>query len=205
MKFKIVLFIIISLFLVIIGSFIFLAAQNPKNAVINSKEVSFNSAVTFQINESVKFIDGLSVTLLGINDSRCKPGVVCVWAGELSPMFVLVSGNIGETQKEIRLGDSTAKQLIQNNYIFLLNSATENTATITVTNENNQSPSNPNACYIGGCSSQICSDKENAVSTCEYKSEYACYKNAECKRQSNGQCRWTQTAELKTCLGGKNF
>jgi len=106
--------------------------------IIETKEVLFNSAVTFQINESFKFPDGLSVILLEINDSRCKPGVVCIWAGELSPVFSLVFGNVGEIEQEIRLGDSTAKQLVQNNYIFLLNNATENAATITVSNENDQ-------------------------------------------------------------------
>lgn len=55
-------------------------------------------------------------------------------------------------------------------------------------------------CYTGGCNGQICSDKEGVVSTCEYKKEYACYKNAKCERQSNGQCEWTITSELTACL-----
>lgn len=55
-------------------------------------------------------------------------------------------------------------------------------------------------CYIGGCSSQICSDEEGAMSTCEYREEYACYKTGRCERQTNGSCGWTQTPELTTCL-----
>lgn len=55
-------------------------------------------------------------------------------------------------------------------------------------------------CFVGGCSSQICSDREGMASTCEYREEYACYKTATCKRQTNGNCGWTETSELKACL-----
>ncbi len=54
-------------------------------------------------------------------------------------------------------------------------------------------------CRPTGCSGQICSD-EDIASTCEYRSEYACYRNAECKRQSNGSCGWTQSSTLLACL-----
>lgn len=55
-------------------------------------------------------------------------------------------------------------------------------------------------CYVGGCSSQICSDQEGLVSTCEWKDEYACYQNATCERQPDGHCGWTPTDELNACL-----
>jgi hypothetical protein len=55
------------------------------------------------------------------------------------------------------------------------------------------------SCRPTGCSSQICSD-EDIASTCEFRPEYACYKNGECKRQANGQCGWTQSAALLACL-----
>lgn len=29
-------------------------------------------------------LGGKTVTLLSLNDSRCRPGVMCVWAGELT-------------------------------------------------------------------------------------------------------------------------
>ena len=67
------------------------------------------------------------------------------------------------------------------------------------------SPEKPlGACYVGGCSAQICSDQPDAVSTCEYRPEYACYKTATCERQRTGKCGWTETVELKACLAGKN-
>ncbi len=56
-------------------------------------------------------------------------------------------------------------------------------------------------CYIGGCSAQICSDQPDMASTCEYREQYACYKqNSTCERQSNGACGWTQTPALKACI-----
>jgi|SRR3989338_5811295 len=68
-------------------------------------------------------------------------------------------------------------------------------------------PINPNptsavagACYVGGCSSQICSDEPGAVSSCEYREEYACYQGATCERQADGECGWTETPELNICL-----
>ena len=57
------------------------------------------------------------------------------------------------------------------------------------------------ACYVGGCSSQVCSDEEGVVSTCEWREEYACYQGAACERQADGECGWTQTDELRECLG----
>ena len=57
-------------------------------------------------------------------------------------------------------------------------------------------------CKIGGCSGQICmsSESPNGITTCQANPEYACYRNSKCEVQSNGQCGWTQTNELKKCL-----
>ena len=56
-------------------------------------------------------------------------------------------------------------------------------------------------CVLGGCSSQICIEEgQDVVTTCEYRTEYACYKTAKCEKQTNGKCGWTLTDELKTCL-----
>lgn len=59
-------------------------------------------------------------------------------------------------------------------------------------------------CYVGGCSSQVCSDQEGVISTCEYRQEYACYQNARCERQANGQCGWTPTSTLQACLNSNS-
>lgn len=56
------------------------------------------------------------------------------------------------------------------------------------------------SCYVGGCSGQICSDRNDLVSTCEWRETYACYRDAVCERQSTGECGWTETEELNSCL-----
>ena len=40
------------------------------------------------------------------------------------------------------------------------------------------------------------------MTTCEWREEYACYKPPVgiCEVQNNGQCGWTETDELKSCL-----
>jgi len=55
------------------------------------------------------------------------------------------------------------------------------------------------ACIVTGCSGQICAEDE-VTTTCEFRSEYACYQNAICERQSDNQCGWTQTTGLLACI-----
>lgn len=54
-------------------------------------------------------------------------------------------------------------------------------------------------CRKTGCSGQVCSDKD-VITTCEFLPEYACYQAARCEKQTNGNCGWTMTQELKDCL-----
>jgi len=56
-------------------------------------------------------------------------------------------------------------------------------------------------CVITGCSNEICADSSaQLVSSCIWSNKNACYKGAECKVQSNGECGWTKTAQLTQCL-----
>ncbi|MDO8514825.1 MAG: hypothetical protein Q7S50_04765 [bacterium] len=60
-----------------------------------------------------------------------------------------------------------------------------------------------NGCAVAGCSSQLCVSAEEAsgiVTTCEYRAEYACYREASCEPQADGKCGWTQTSGLQSCL-----
>lgn len=63
-------------------------------------------------------------------------------------------------------------------------------------------PSASGGCKVGGCSGQLCLEgsAEDMVTTCEWREEYACYQKAKCERQNNGQCGWTQSADLTSCL-----
>jgi hypothetical protein len=57
-------------------------------------------------------------------------------------------------------------------------------------------------CQVGGCSAEVCGEDtgEPIASNCIFKPEFACYKAAECKKQSDGKCGWTQTPELTACV-----
>ncbi|MBP9757002.1 MAG: hypothetical protein KBD06_00200 [Candidatus Pacebacteria bacterium] len=62
-----------------------------------------------------------------------------------------------------------------------------------------------NGCAISGCSMQLCISAEEAaagggVSTCEFRPEYACYREASCEVQADGKCGWTQSDRLSQCL-----
>ena len=65
--------------------------------------------------------------------------------------------------------------------------------------DNQKPPPNKKPCFKTGCSRQVCADEE-VVTTCEYRAEYECYKRAKCERQANGECGFTDTPELRTCL-----
>ena len=54
-------------------------------------------------------------------------------------------------------------------------------------------------CKVGGCSGEICSDKE-MLSNCMYSPEYSCYKSAKCEVQPSGECGWTPSSELDACI-----
>lgn len=55
-------------------------------------------------------------------------------------------------------------------------------------------------CHVGGCSSELCTDKENVASPCIFKQEFACYRSAVCEPQDDGACGWSQTPQLTSCL-----
>lgn len=60
-----------------------------------------------------------------------------------------------------------------------------------------------NGCAVAGCSGQLCVSADeagNIVTTCEYRSEYACYREASCEPQADGKCGWTPTPQLTQCL-----
>ena len=72
--------------------------------------------------------------------------------------------------------------------------------TVYVEDTGEQGPVVRGGCYVGGCSNTICSDEPGAVSTCEYRPEYACFSTATCERQASGKCGWTETEEFTACL-----
>ncbi len=62
------------------------------------------------------------------------------------------------------------------------------------------------ACVIAGCSGTLCLDKESAsdiVTTCEFKSEYECYKQVSCEIKDSGNCGWSDREKLSECIEKK--
>ncbi len=55
-------------------------------------------------------------------------------------------------------------------------------------------------CFVGGCSGQVCSDRDGVITTCDFRDEYVCYQSATCERQADGACGWSATPELAACL-----
>jgi eight-cysteine-cluster-containing protein len=62
-------------------------------------------------------------------------------------------------------------------------------------------PATANDCIKTGCSGTVCAEPgKEVVTTCEFKPEYACYRDAACERQGDGSCGWTQSQALTACL-----
>lgn len=77
------------------------------------------------------------------------------------------------------------------------------TPTPTITSRPTPTPTITTAgCVRAGCSGQLCvpASQGGMMTTCEFRPEYACYQQATCALQANGQCGFTQTPELQTCL-----
>jgi hypothetical protein len=147
-------------------------------------------------------------------DSRCPVDVVCIQAGTVVLKVAVTFGDpsanaIGNNEVHlVTLGEVTKIhgvnvlltsvnppansmiKLTENDYSF----------TFDVSGKFVSTSQAEGKCYVGGCSSEICSDTEGVVSNCMYKEEYACYQTAKCERQSTGQCGWTQTSEVTMCL-----
>jgi hypothetical protein len=166
--------------------------ENPTNST-----VEFNKEISLALNDKITFSDGLNVTLKEINDSRCKPDVQCFWAGEIAGTLDISGGKIS-TAKEISLGTVNHNNITTDGYTFSLQNAAEDKITILVQYKKPVNSNKP--CFIGGCSSEICSDQEGVVSNCLYSEKFACYKTAKCERQTSGQCGWTPTPTLAVCL-----
>lgn len=54
-------------------------------------------------------------------------------------------------------------------------------------------------CVISGCNGEACAD-EAVMSPCVSLPEHTCYRNTICERQADGNCDWTPTDDLLTCL-----
>lgn len=152
--------------------------------------------------------EAVSVKLLRVTeDSRCSEGVQCIWAGTLKIELEIASG-LGKSTQVLELGKTATTEaekitfvsvapypksgtaILSSDYVITLDVSLRNPSTLS-----------QGACYVGGCSGEVCSDEQNIASNCIYKPEFACYnKTTTCKRQANGKCGWTQNQALSVCL-----
>lgn len=91
-----------------------------------------STSYNFSIDETKIYPDGLSLTLLTINDSRCKPDVQCIWAGELAPTFSATGGNFGQAVTMITLGSVLNQATTSHQYTFTLGDVTTKRATLVI-------------------------------------------------------------------------
>jgi len=184
------------------------ATTTPQS--VTAPDVLPYGRVTLAIGEPAQFADVSILPLQVTEDSRCPMNARCIWEGKITVSLQIVSGlgtstnsiSIGETitteAEEIRLVSVTPEQMAgedikEGTYRFTFEVTKRKAAEV-------DPPAPTPSCYVGGCSSQICSDRPDVASTCEYRESYACYRGATCERQASGACGWTQTPQLTACL-----
>ena len=57
-------------------------------------------------------------------------------------------------------------------------------------------------CKRAGCSRELCIEATAGfvATPCVWREHYRCYEEAECIRQVDGRCGWTQTEALRGCI-----
>jgi hypothetical protein len=93
---------------------------------------SFNKPVTLKEGERAQFSDGMIVQVKSIDDSRCKPNVQCIWAGELSAELSATGGSFGRASQTFRIGTTNTPSYSTSGYQFTLDAAKSDAVTIIV-------------------------------------------------------------------------
>lgn len=197
------------------------ASTSTSPEVTPSQETDSTSTVpiaivgttTLAVHEERKVADTIFSASDIVEDSRCPSGVQCIQAGRVVAT-VRFSSPSRDWSVQMKPGDSV--------YAPSFTLTLEDVAPYPVAGQKTKeedyrltfvigpsdlpvTPKPPQGkCYVGGCSGQICSDDPNAISNCIYNSSYACYQTATCERQTDGQCGWTQTQALQSCLMKSN-
>jgi len=175
----------------------------PPTPLPSEQKTAYGKATLMQGTKTVfKTITLDSIEI--IEDSRCPSDVMCIQAGTVRLTLGINEAGTPSTQN-IKLGEQIETK---NHTIEFVSVSPDNISTSKLHKkdyrftfevlEKNVITSAP--CYVGGCSSELCSDTKDMMSICMYREEYACYKQTECKRQSNGACGWTDTEKFRACL-----
>lgn len=110
----------------------------------------FGKVQTMKVGNTVTFEDDLKVTLKEINDSRCKPDVECIWAGELAPLLSVTGGSYGTEVKEVRLGTTNNKTATIGDYSFTLESVSVSEITVVVSKNSEGETAKKEVGYVSG-------------------------------------------------------
>ena len=162
--------------------------------------------VSLSLGEAAQFPDVRIMPFEIVEDSRCPSDVQCIQAGTVRVRVETVSA-MGTSTDVIALGKTLTTEAEEITFVAATPERRSGSDiaggdyrfTFKVGKRAPQAVA-PAKCYVGGCSGQICSDNPDAVSTCEYREAYTCYKQATCERQASGQCGWTETPALSACL-----
>lgn len=172
------------------------APETPEAPTETQPQALSYGTVTAALGQTLIF-PGITLSLTElIEDSRCPSDVICIQAGTVRVRAV--SGSNAATlelgKKTVFAGHTFSLDAVTPSRVSTAQTAAgEYRFTLTVSRELGK-------CYVGGCSAQLCTDRPDAVSTCEWTEAYACYKTAVCERQATGQCGWTQSSSLTQCL-----
>lgn len=109
------------------------AESNPMTA-------SFGRPQAIPVGASIRFADGLNISLVRVNDSRCPAGVQCIWAGELAAEFALRGGEPGSSAQTVSLGTEHMKQRDVGVYSLTLLRASVDSATLLVDRKGDGNP-----------------------------------------------------------------
>lgn len=163
-------------------------------------------SVTLSLGQEARF-ETVSIKPLSIlEDSRCPKDVQCIQAGTVRVLLQRTRGASTATSEQA-LGSVLVTSAER---ITFVGASPDKVSTTTITSSQYRltftveklttGPVAGGPCYVGGCSAEVCSADPHAVSTCIYRPEFACYKQATCERQTSGQCGWTPTQALQMCL-----
>lgn len=178
----------------------------PTQATSTSGVLPYGNAQLSVGNKAA--FNGISITPVSIlEDSRCPTDVQCIQAGTVRVNLKIETATSTVT-RDMKLGSTTNVGNYSITFASVLPDKHSKTTlqksdykfTFTIKEKVPVPVVGAGKCYVGGCSSQICSDQPDTPSTCEYREQYACYKTAVCERQKTGQCGWTDTAALRMCL-----
>lgn len=174
--------------------------------------------VTLGINQAAGFRNGVAIRPLEVlEDSRCPAGVMCIQAGTVKiSVRAKTAANATATPLTLALGEATTYGGLTITLTSVEPLRTQGGGTpsadqyrftfkvepvgVSNTHGTGSGTVSSGPCYVGGCSSELCSDAKGQVSSCMYTAAYACYRTAHCERQAGGACGWTQTSELARCL-----